>query len=127
MTTWLPQIEVHDDGAGFSVLGPPEALTQLADAFAGDVISAEVTPDDGSVIVVRVVEEGPVTMRHQGVNVEIVGGRDALDRFADALRFVAAGPATPSPVPYHVHLEPYPDHPWLADDSEPAVFGWLSD
>jgi hypothetical protein len=99
--------------------GPAEALTQLADAFSGDVISIEVTPDDRSVIVVRLTE-GLVTMRHEGSNVEIVGGRDALDDLAYTLRFVAAGPVRSS-IPYHAHVEHFPGHLWLSPDSEPVV------
>jgi hypothetical protein len=125
--TWLPAIEVRDDGFGFELSGPSEALVQLADAFSGDVVSAEVTPDDGSVIVVRVANEGPVTIRHQGLRVDIVGGRAALDQLADALRFVAAGPAVPSTVPYHAHVEHYPGHPWLSAESEPVVVRLLPD
>jgi hypothetical protein len=124
--TWLPFIEVRDDGFGFELSGPSEALTQLADAFSEDVVSAEVTPDDGSVIVVRLINEGPVTIRHQGLRVDIVGGRAALDQLADALRFVAAGPAGRS-LPYHAHVEHYPGHPWLAAESEPVVVRLLPD
>jgi hypothetical protein len=121
----LPEIEIHDDGIGFALHGPRDALTQLADAFSGDALSIEVTPDDGSVIVVRLADGGPVTMRHEGLKVDIVGGRAALDQLAVALRFVAAGPAIPSSVPYHAHVEHYPGHPWLAADSEPVVVGLL--
>jgi hypothetical protein len=123
--TRLPEIEIRDDGIGFALHGPPEALIQLAEAFSGDIRSVEVTPDDGSVIVVRLADEGPVIMRHEGLQVDIVGGRAALDQLADALRFVAAGPAVPSSVPYHAHVEHYPGHPWLAADSEPVVVGLL--
>lgn len=125
--TWLPFIEIHDNGFGFELHGPSEALIQLADAFSGDVVSAEVTPDDGSVIRVRLANEGPVTIRHQGFRVDIVGGRAALDQLADALRFVAAGPAVPSTASYHAHLEHYPGHLWLAAESEPVVLRLLPD
>jgi len=104
MTTWLPSIEVRDTGEGFEVLGPREALTQLAEAFAGDVISAEVTPDDGSVIVVRVLDDGPVVMRHQCSHVEIAGGRASPRSFRglaapprDGFSHSPVARSTPSP------------------------------
>jgi hypothetical protein len=65
--TRLPEIEIRDGGIGFALRGPPEALIQLAEAFSGDVLSIEVTPDDGSVIVVRLADDGPVIMRHEGL------------------------------------------------------------
>jgi len=124
--TRLPEIEILDNGIGFTLSAPAEALTQLADAFSGDVISIEVTPDDGSVVVVRLTE-GPVTMHHEGSNVEIVDGRDALDHLAGTLRFVAAGPQVPSSVPYHAHVEHFPGHLWLAANSEPVIVHLLPD
>jgi len=36
--TRLPEIEILDNGIGFTLSAPAEALTQLADAFSGDVI-----------------------------------------------------------------------------------------
>jgi hypothetical protein len=105
--TWLPFIEIHDNGFGFELHGPSEALIQ--------------------VIRVRLANEGPVTIRHQGFRVDIVGGRAALYQLADALRFVAAGPAVPSTASYHAHLEHYPGHLWLAAESEPVVLRLLPD
>jgi hypothetical protein len=111
---------VHDHGVGFELWAPSEALRQLADAFSGEVLSAEITPDDGSVLIIRVTA-GPVVISHDGVRVEIVGGREALDELAVWLRFAADGPQVPSTVRYHVHIEHYPGHPWLAPASEPVV------
>jgi hypothetical protein len=121
MATWLPFIEVHDLGYGVDLSGPPEALRQLADSFSGDVLSAEVTPDDGSKIFVRVTGPAPVRIRHQGLEVEITGGRDELDHLAHVLRFVADAPTTRSTVSYHAHVKHFPGHLWLAADSEPSV------
>jgi len=124
--TRLPDIQIRDDGYGFTLLAPAEALIQLADLFA-EALRVEVTPGDGSVIVVRRADDGPVTMRHEGLNVEIVGGRDVLDNFADTLRVVAAGPTVPSSIPYHAHVEHFPGHLWLAANSEPIVVHLLPD
>jgi hypothetical protein len=115
----LPEIEIHDQGVGFELAGPGEALLQLANAFS-QALRIEVTPDDGSVVIVRLTD-GPVILSHNGTTVEIVGGREQLDELAETLRFVAAGPTTPSVVGYHAHVEHYPGHPWLAVGSEPAV------
>jgi hypothetical protein len=94
--TRLPEIEIHDQGVGFELAGPGEALVQLANAFS-QALRIEVTPDDGSVVIVRLTD-GPVILSHNGTTVEIVGGREQLDELAETLRFVAAGPTTPSAV-----------------------------
>jgi hypothetical protein len=119
--TRLPEIQIHDEGIGFELIAPGEALVQLADAFSGAVLSVEVTPDDGSVFVVRVTR-GPVVISHDGTNVSAVGGRAELDGFGAWLRsVVAAAPEEPPAIPYHAHLEHYPEHPWLAASSDPVV------
>jgi hypothetical protein len=116
--TRLPDIEVHDDPDGFELAAPAEALVRLADAMR-DAVRVEVAAEGGSVVVV--LTDGPVVLSHVGRRVQVVGGRAGLDRFADTLRFVAAGPQVPSEVAYHLHVEHYEGHPWLASDSEPAV------
>jgi hypothetical protein len=121
-TTRLTEIEIYDDGIGFEFVSPSEALEQLADAFSGEVLSIEVTPDDGSVVVVRVADDGLVVICHEGNKVDIVGGRAELDGFARWLRsVVTARPTAPSAIRYHAHLEHYPGHPWLSAESEPVA------
>jgi hypothetical protein len=114
----VPNIEVVEDAGGFELVATAEALVQLADAMR-EATRVEVGSDTGAVVVLP--SEGPVAFSHVGRRVEVVGGRSELDQFADALRFVAAGPALPSTVRYHLHIEYYDDHPWLAAHSEPAV------
>jgi hypothetical protein len=48
--TRLPEIHINDQGVAFEPLASPEGLTQLASTFSGEVLSIEVTPDDGSVV-----------------------------------------------------------------------------
>lgn len=102
------------------MVAPGEALIQFAHAFS-EALSIEITPDDGSVVVVRLADDGPLVISHDGNRVDVVGGRAALDAFAEWRRFVAAGPAVPSEIPYHAHLESYPGHRWLAAESDPVV------
>jgi hypothetical protein len=119
--TRLPEIEIREQTVGFELAAPAEALLQLADAFSGEVRSIEVTPDDGSTLVVGVTT-GPVTLSHEGPRVEISGGRNELDGFAAYLRsVVATRPARPRSIRYHAHLEYYPEHPWLSANSVPVV------
>ena len=70
-----------------------------------DATRVEVTADGWSVVVR--LTDGPVVLSHVGRRVMVVGGRAGLDQFADALRFVAAGPQVPSEVAYHHHVEHY--------------------
>jgi len=84
------------------------------------VRSVEVTPADGSCVVVRLVVSGPVRVTHEGTRVDVAGGRAGVSKLAAWLKFVAADPASPR-VPCHAHLEHYPGHPWLAADTEPVV------
>jgi hypothetical protein len=118
-TSWLPLLEVRDTGPGFTLSGPRDALAQLADGIVvEDLKSMEVTPDDGSVITIRVESDGhPVEIKHSGQQVSIVGGRDTLSYLADSLRFLAASRRTRD----HLHIEHFAGHLWLSEYSEPIV------
>ena len=60
-------------------------------------------------------------MRHRRSKVLIFGDREHLRTLAATIRFVADGPATPSSVRFHAHVEWSAGHPWLDPHTEFAV------
>jgi hypothetical protein len=102
---------------GFDLEGDADSLRALAFAVESSAMivvgSGRAT---GSIVVHR--SGDTLAIAHKGSHVVISGSQRSLKLLASALRNVAAGPRTPSPVRFHAHIEYYPDHPWLGPESD---------
>lgn len=120
--TQIPEIILQHDEHGFSLAGSSDALRTLAAAVettATVEISLADRPGGASVAFRRA--EGPLLMTHDGPHAELCGGQAGLEEFSHVLRFVAAGPQTPSSILFHAHVEYYDGHPWIAVTSDAVV------
>ena len=106
------------------VSGNAEALESLAAAVEQRGLFRIAGSRPGRLEAVEVVETTEsACISVEGPLLRLSGSPKALAALAGNVRFVAAGPSQePSPVPYHLHIEPHPGNEnWLAADSTPLV------
>lgn len=66
--------------------------------------------------------DGKVVIKHDHETLRIRGATEDLKRFADNIRWLALKDSSAAGLPRdHVHIEHYPDHFYLAPDSDPLI------
>ena len=68
-----------------------------------------------------VVGTGPVRIYREQERLVVAGLPDSLDAVAELIEDLAGQGYGDGPVPNHVHVEYWPDHPFLHPDAEPLV------
>ena len=104
----------------------PSALRQLA-AFVRDGSATEIVlrpppeglTESGAISGIRVLadDDGPVSLRAVGSEIEIVGDATARGHLASTLENLADSPPTGTSVTRHVDLEYFPGHGFLSETS----------
>lgn len=114
-------IRVDGDAEDLNVEGDSESLRLLADSLASaEVVTVRFENSKGRILIMR--DDGNVKIEFEPPNGLVLrGSQRALSFLADALRFTANGPQQPSTIAYHSHIDFFPDHMWLAEESAPLT------
>ncbi len=88
--------------ADMALAAPPDDLVE-----AGAVRTFQFLPED----------DGPIDIRTDRRDVQIVGGATARSILAATLENLADEPSLDSPVAIHADVEYFPDHPFLSENS----------
>ncbi|GGN06293.1 hypothetical protein GCM10011609_52240 [Lentzea pudingi] len=102
-----------------------ERIADLIDSGTGRIAAAvhDPAPYDAAPAKLTVRRtEGLVRVLVSDDEVVIEGGAESLAVLADSLR----GPVDLVNGSYHVHIEYFPDHFYLAEDSHPLVVRWVA-
>jgi hypothetical protein len=120
--THIPQVVLGHDAYGFTLEGRADALRALAAAVVSTgriELSAEGDASGASVTVKCA--EGPLVMTHDGAHAALRGSQASLEDFAATVRNLAKGRARPNQVKFHVHVEYFPGHTWIAESSDSVI------
>jgi hypothetical protein len=113
LETHVPGIAFEGDNEDLDIDGDAEALRALAAAVErGLSISVGDPAHPDHIKVGR--GNCKLVISYDGSALTLAGDNSNLTKLADELRLVARGPQAPSRVQHHVHVDPYPGHPWLA-------------
>lgn len=114
------------DPYGVGLYASAEALREIAALLhvgAPTEIALAVPPDDlvetGAVRAIQILpkDDGPIDIRTDQRDLQIVGGATARIILAATLENLADEPPLDSPVSIHADVEYFPDHPFLSESS----------
>jgi hypothetical protein len=116
------EIELEADQTGLAALST--LLTEGWGSIKTTVPPVPAAPYDGYVDSIEVEKaEGLVSIARQGKLLRIRGSGDLLSVLARNLASLIGGgqDGLPATVPYHLHIEHYPEHPYLDSGSAPLI------
>ena len=116
------EIEIEADQTGVCIFS--KFLTEGQGSIETSIPPLSAAPYDGYLDRIHIeTDEGLVLISRQDRMVKIQGSSESLSVLAQSLDSLMKGSldGSPGPVPYHVHIEHYPGHPYIDGDSIPLI------
>jgi hypothetical protein len=116
------EIEVEADHIGLAALST--LLSKGRGSIETSVLSEAATPYAGYITRIEIeTSNGLVSISRHATTLKFRGSTESLSTLARNFDPIFETPQAVSPnsVPYHIHIEHYPDHPYIDSDSIPMI------